>query len=440
MGQGGTFELINGTAYTWEKTKTSSYQMNAWNFPESIFAGTSVSVYVEWDGDILHHKADDAGEVYYSLAGTSNTFQLQARAPGGKFTLQAYFDGIATANNPQGSTIALGWAHDGVTPFILSGTVGGFSSSNPPSDWMQSSLSTIGHRVLRQVCITGSHDSGMSVITGRTALVEPATVLTQTNDIGTQLALGARYFDVRPVIAAGAFKTGHYSQIGVLGWQGGDGQTIQDIIRQVNEFTATNKELIILNLSHDLNTDVGRNYRPFHQDEWHRLFEVLTGITDLFVAENPSTVDLSLLTLTQFIGGGRAAVVAIVQSTDPNIQFKDYANRGFYKYSQFDVYNVYANTDDVNDMVSDQIDKMRAQRVAPDSPPFLLSWTLTQRAEDVLTGGSIIELSKKAKPALFTKLLPACSRQTYPNILYLDDWISSNITALAVAINDMVRS
>ncbi len=267
MGEDSTFTLINATAYDWHRTAQQSYQMDKWNFPETIPAGTcfprslqelcmhqaslticfelllkmqrtgtTAKVEVEFDENVFHNKSHDGGEVFYSLSGTSATFQLQARAPKGKFKLQAYLDGLSTVNNPQGSTIDLGWNEDGVTPFILSGTVDKFASSNPPSDWMQKNLSSLGNRQLRQLCILGSHDSGMSVVTGRTGFADSGIVITQSRDIGQQLALGARYFDIRPVIAGGAFKTGHYSKIPVnpIGWQGADGQTIQDIIRQIN--------------------------------------------------------------------------------------------------------------------------------------------------------------------------------------------------------------
>ncbi|KAI0696458.1 PLC-like phosphodiesterase [Cytidiella melzeri] len=440
MGQGSTFALINGTAYDWLRTALNSYRMDKWDFPESIPAGTTANVWLEFDESIFHDKSDDAGSVQYTLSGTSATFQLWARAPGRKYTLQADLDGIATTNNAQGSTINLGWTDNGVTPFILSGTLDKLSSSNPPSDWMQQNLSTLGHRQLRHLCMPGSHDSGMSIITGHTGFADPAITLTQTNDIGGQLALGARYFDIRPIIAAGAYKTGHYSKINVevIAWQGADGQVVQDIVRQINEFTANNAELIVLNLSHDLNTDMNdREYRAMNQSEWDSLFELLTGITHLFVFEtDPTTVDLSTLTLNQFIGTGQAAVVAIVEPT--HIDLGEYAHRGFYRYSQFDIYNSYANTNDVDNMVSDQLDKMRKQRASPDSPLFLLSWTLTQRVDNMLEGQTIIGLSKKARWAIFTRLLPTCSPETYPNVLYLDNWVTSDFTALAMAINDMV--
>ena len=130
------------------------------------------------------------------------------------------------------------------------------------------------------------------------------------------VASGSRYFDLRPVISGGVYKAGHYSYIDALNsWQGGNGQTIAEIIQQINAFTASNKELIILNLSHDYNTDAGNDpYRSFTQAEWDALFEQLAGLSNLWVAPgDPTTVDLTTVKLNNFIGGGRAAVVVIVE-------------------------------------------------------------------------------------------------------------------------------
>lgn len=66
----------------------------------------------------------------------------------------------------------------------------------------------------------------------------------------------------------------------------------------------------------------------------------LTGINNLYVAPNPSTVDLTTLTLNQFIGSGNAAVVVVV---DSSISLGAYNGKGFYTYSQLNAYNNYSS-------------------------------------------------------------------------------------------------
>jgi hypothetical protein len=443
MGQGGKITLVNGTKYDWSNTYQHSYQMNAWSFPATIPAGTSATVYVEWDESWIpfHTTSDDAGEVTYTLNGTGLNFQVQARASSG-FNLRIVFTNLATPGNPQGSVIDLGWNHDGYVDFILSGEEGNFTSSNLPTSWMQSNLNILENRSLRQLCIPGSHDSGMSTCTSGTAFAYDCNTITQTTGLLGQLQFGVRYFDVRPVISAGQYLTGHYGYISQIdSWQGANGQSIQSIINDINTYTASNKELVIVYLSHDLNTDLGNaSYAPFTQDEWNALLSQLKGINNLFIAPNPTTIDLTTLTLNDFIGGNRAAVLVIVEPSGSGISLGDYANQGFYSASNFPVYNQYSNTNDLNQMASDQLAKMKAQRPNPNSSYFLLSWTLTQNPTQATTcflgtADSILDLANQANPQLYSMLLPTCSEQCYPNIIYTDNIQTSDIAAMAMAVN-----
>ncbi|KAF8645875.1 hypothetical protein AX16_007533 [Volvariella volvacea WC 439] len=442
MGQGGLIVLINGTPYAWDRVYQRSYQMNSWDFPTSIASGQTSTPYIEWDQGIFKNQKDDSGEATYQLRGTSYQFQVQARAyKAGDFHLKVYFIGMSTQNNNQGTTLELGWVHDGSVNFILSGQNGNFCSSNPPTNWMQTNISTLGIRTLRRLCIPGSHDTGMSRLTGGTAFAFNCNVLTQRRPIIDQLRLGARWFDIRPVITAGNFSTGHYSEVvDDKTWQGGNGQPMDEVIDQINEFTRDNKELIILELSHDLNTDVGNNaYRPFNQDEWNRLLDRLKSrLNNLFIAPNPTTVDLSTLNVNTYIGGNRAAVVVVVRS---GIDISSYNSSGFYRSNQYSLYNRYAESNDLNKMSDDQFNKLREQRTSPDTRCFLLSWTLTQdavQAAGCVTGvvDSIFELADKANPELYKRLLNNCSSTTYPNVLLIDCVDLSDIAALAMAVNN----
>ncbi|GCA81799.1 hypothetical protein [Microcystis aeruginosa] len=441
MGQGGSITLVNGTRYDWDNTHQHSYQMNSWGFPNIIPAGTSATVYVEWDEGIFDTTSDDAGEVVYNLNSTDLGFQVQARANNG-FNLQAVFTNFSTPNNSQGSTINLGWNHDGSVNFILSGEVNNFTSSNLPTSWMHDNLNMLGNRNLRQLCIPGFHDAGMSTLSSGTAFAFPCNTITQTTGILGQLQAGARYFDIRPVISAGQYFTGHYGHIDQINsWQGANGQSIGSIINDINTYTATNKELVILYLSHDLNTDLGNNsYASFTQSEWDALFAQLRGINNLFVAQ-PTTVDLTTLTLNTFIGGNSAAVIVIVEPSSSGISLANYANKGFYLVNNFPVYNNYSDTNDLNQMISDQLSKMKAQRPNPSASYFLLSWTLTQNNTEASTcqfgtASSILDLANTANPKLYSQLLNACSDQCYPNIIYCDNIQSSDIAALAMAVNN----
>jgi hypothetical protein len=329
-----------------------------------------------------------------------------------------------------GSTIDLGfWAFNDEAFILSGGDPTSFSSTNTPPNWMQQNLPTIGCQPLRHLCMPASHDAGMSQLNGHTGFANDADTLTQYADIGGQLAAGFRYFDIRPVIHNGQFYTGHYSDL-AGSWQGGNGQSIAAVISQVNAFLAQNHELVILDLSHAYDTDNG--YSPLTQAQTIALMQQLQGLQHRFAAP-VGTSDLSKLTLNQFIASGASVLIIFDDSTLSPGAFSQSAFAGFYNNSQLSVYNSYANTANLGTMVSDQLGKMATQRHSPDSGLFLLSWTLTTldpRAD-----------APTAHAALFQKLWPACSKQSFPNFImvdaigYNDNLNNHNVAALSMAIN-----
>lgn len=440
MGQGGFITLVNGTNYNWTRKNQKSYQMNSWNFPNSIPAGQTAHVYLEWNQGVFSKTSDDSGDVTYGIDGASHSFDVHARATHG-FNLSVVLSNLATSGSPQGSTIDLGWKHDGSVPFVLAGTVGNFSSNIMPTGWMEANMGTLGNRTLRQLCIPGSHDAGMSVCEHATAFASRCNVQTQTRSILEQLDAGSRYFDIRPIIGGGDFFTGHYSWVGAASsWQGARGQSIDSIIADVNRYTTWNKDLVILYLSHDLNTDAGaQSYRPFTQEEWNRLLEKLSGLQNLHTVADIRSLDLTTLPLKQFIDG-KPAVLVIVDPSGGGISLGNHAGKGFFPASCFPVYDRYSETNTLNTMVNDQLTKMKQQRPNPSQSYFLLSWTLTQSdAQATLcstgTVSSILDLAAEADPEIYQMLLPACSAQTYPNILYIDKYDTGAMAALAMAVN-----
>jgi hypothetical protein len=109
---------------------------------------------------------------------------------------------------------------------------------------------------------------------------------------------GSCYFDLRPVLSNGQWIAGHYSEAGDI-WLGGNGQSLSDIIRQINDFTSQYQELIIINLSHTLDTD--NDYKDLSQTQWNALFTTLKGINNRRIVSNPGSTDFSNSRLGDFI-------------------------------------------------------------------------------------------------------------------------------------------
>ncbi len=306
-----------------------------------------------------------------------------------------------------------------------------------PVPWMQNNLSLLGERTLRQICMPGSHDAGMSSFGTHTTFATDDNTLTQCVDILGQLKLGARYFDVRPVIAGGEYLTGHYSSVDQLGgsWQGSNGQSVKSIIDDVNTFTENFKELVVLYLDGEKNTDVGNySYRGFNQDEWNTLLQILAGGLNHLHVNADAAVDLTTLPFKSFIGSGEAAVVVVLPDS---VELGAFDGKGFYRQKRFPVYNEYANSNNLDTMASDQLTKMAAQRQKEELSFFVLSWTLTQDGNQAVFGPSIRRLAETANANLQNKLLPACSSNCYPNVIFMDN-ISTYVDEIAMRVNRQV--
>lgn len=332
---------------------------------------------------------------------------------------------------------ASGWkAWNGVS-CIIGGADGAFifSGTRDIGAWLSESLEHLQDRTLRQICLPLSHDSGMHTMTNSTLFATDSMVVTQWRDIAGQLALGIRAFDIRPAIWYGTYYTGHFGNTeSPVGWQGGTGQSIGDMVDQVNRFTLTNPELIILHISHDLNTD--QRYRGFSQEEWNGLFKLLDGLNHRYQADN-GNVDLSSIPLKRFIGEGKPAVIVRFDWDDSgSYTLGNRAGHGFfYKSCLPNLYDAYANTNDPDALVSDQISKMKNERGDPNKPVFSLDWALTMQSWDVAGSNLLTWADRKMTPRLGPCILPAVSKEVFPNVIGLDGVRTTDAVAIAAAIN-----
>ncbi|WP_353570481.1 hypothetical protein [Candidatus Albibeggiatoa sp. nov. BB20] len=440
MDQCGYVTLVNSTDCDWKKTKQHADHLISWDLPQTISAHSSVNIYVEWCDTFLTGESPDAANATYVLEGSNGqSFQLHVQA-GESTKLHVALKHLNAYSHSTVARLELnGNDQKGKRAFILAGSNSHYaaSSSIGPS-WMHKNLGLIGDKKLNQICITGAHDAGMSSLHSHTAAAFDCNTLTQTHPLHTQLNFGARYFDIRPVIAGGRYRTGHYSFIENFfknTWQGGNGQSIKSIISDVNSFTAVHKELVILNLSHALNTDYDNaNYKEFTQNEWDGLFNELRHLNHLYVNHTQND-DLTKITLRTFISETPAVVVIV---DEKNVKLRKLASKGFYHSKNFNVYNHYSKTDVFKEMARDQIRKM--ERHSKDY--FLLSWTLTQawyQAAGCKGGAdSIKQLANKANKHLDSYLYPAITKQAFPNIIFVDNILDDKSARIAMKINRAV--
>jgi hypothetical protein len=411
-------------------------------------------VYVEFG--TRGNTRDDGGEAYYDIRGTSEKFSVLARKPS-DYKLTISLDDMSTVQSPRGTEIDLGFRHDAAVNWIMSTDEAGrwWSNSGTYVDWMQQSMGSLANRTLKHICMPGSHDAGMGTFKPGTIGAHFANTQTQYLDFYAQLMAGSRFFDLRPVLSNGEWVAGHYSQVGDGDlWLGGNGQSIKDIIRQINDFTSQYQELIIINLSHTLDTD--NKYADLTQTQWNALFTTLKGVNNRHIVPNPGTTDFSNTRLGDFITD-RASVFIIAQLPD-GITLGSHITQGFYSTQNFPFYDEYSNSNNLATMKTDQLAKLRQERnIAQRKDTFhVLSWTLTQQAEDVLNfDKAVMNMAAEAFDDLVSEAWNAFTPQSFPNVLFVDSLgvrdksvvfpydkvkaglkINGDVKALAVAVNN----
>lgn len=321
-------------------------------------------------------------------------------------------------------------------------------------------MGSLANRLLKHICMPGSHDAGMSTFRPGTIGAHFANTQTQYLDFYQQLMAGSRFFDLRPVISRGEWVAGHYGVVrngNNTIWVGGNGLSIADIISQVNRFTKQYNELVILSINHTIDTD--NNYKELRQDQWDSLFNTLTCLDNRFVVANPGRIDLTDRPLRDFITN-RASVLVIVKLAD-GIKLGGYANQGIFTRQNFPIYNRYSNTTNQARMQSDQLDKLRKHRLIVSDPLkrkdkfHVLSWTLTQHAKDVFNfNKAIMNMAAGAFDDLVSEAWNAFTPEVFPNVLYVDALgirdkcvvfpytkvkvvnVNRDIAALAIAVNN----
>ncbi|KAI8314378.1 Mutanase [Colletotrichum sp. SAR11_240] len=104
---------------------------------------------------------------------------------------------------------------------------------------------------------------------------------TQAYSIAGQLALGARYFDLRPALADDEFHIFHVSDPRATVIVGASGVTLQDVIDDINEFYARNPGEVIFLWMRDMVSFRGGLFgggHPFDGNEMAQFFDKLRGI------------------------------------------------------------------------------------------------------------------------------------------------------------------
>lgn len=434
--------LINGTRHSWGTTGFHRHGNSTVGGPQAVPPGSV--------GHIpLGHNPGKA-EIEISMnTHPQNAFTVEIDFRRGA-TLKVDVSGLGIKNSEsKGQTPIdlIPTRHGDDFYFALAGDAGNdltgasrnFSTHDMWSTWMRDNLDLLGDRSLRDICMIGSHDAGMStqavpfrsisgIFPGADIVLDGIyrASMTQTLDIGNQLAQGARWFDLRPVLLNGQYITGHFSSpTSVLGC---GGQSIDTIVDQVNAYLHTRAELVVLNFQSAASKDAG-------SFDWTALIKKLERLNHRHILEEKPS-DLTRKPLSDFIGKGKGCVLIRFYSGD-NFWTADEETRetawkkGIYTEHSLPISGAYTGTLSLPDMMRDQYAKLKAHDRKTDPSIFVTSWTLTY-AYPILNAAV-------ARPPLYSAFLNHCTPENYPNVIYLDD-INSKLAALvALGINYMAR-
>lgn len=201
------------------------------------------------------------------------------------FTLQAYNGQYVTAEGGGGGLLVANRAIAGSWEKFV-------RIENPPqtnaSRWMTDYWLLLSKRSLRQLCVPGSHDAGMSFSNWAAPLVNDWNTLTQSGNVLDQLRSGSRFFDLRPFVAstvwhqnipAETFYTYHGDNLAAFAL----GESLESIVEGLNQFTVASSlplnEFVILNFSHDRVVQslgiTASDASNFDQKHWVALAEAL---------------------------------------------------------------------------------------------------------------------------------------------------------------------
>ncbi|KAF4548363.1 Glucan 1,3-beta-glucosidase-like protein 1 [Elsinoe fawcettii] len=440
--------LFNGSPYTWKRASNSnSYQIDAepgfvkWHEAfVDIPPGESLTVPTIFAQGAGISIVDDRAEIYYSLEGTDKKFYVYAHVEtkqSPKWRIDIIHSNLPTKDVANGATVNLPMpADDTQGRSVQWGLVGsesfGYWSVNPPVTWMRDTLSIIGERKVKHICMPGSHDAGISLINGKTLASNQDNTQTQILDIYRQLVRGSRFFDIRPCLGnGGKHMLCHYTQdVGGFS-QGANGQSVSELIADVNNFMRDYPgELVILDINNEagFNTDNGPKFDRLTSSQWDPIITEFSN--DIKNPCSKGDVALAERTMNSLIGKGGCVVMSL-----RNIPVQPKGNQFGYD-DAFRQYNSYSDTVDVISMGNDQASKLKMNRVllgqddADRRDQFMVfSWTLTWGSGDVFT--SIHNLAAIAFTHLFGYGYHSFTPYSYPNVLYVDYLGEPNLVSLS---------
>ncbi|GAB0137654.1 hypothetical protein EsDP_00005911 [Epichloe bromicola] len=456
--------IVNLTPHRFilDRSLTHSYQMDTFDW-DDVPQGRARQNTAEYTKQLGKDPKDDGGEVYYTIEGTDKRFEVRARTNiPNDYPRRTIFD---LSGMGLGQREYLDAGKEAAVTLVITGSDSyGFIASlrHGPGNWMKGLYHVIKDRQVQHILMPATHDSGMSRISNKIASVgtEPNTQ-TQGLNIYDQLRAGARVFDLRVGSVHRlankndySFWTMHLSdeKAGVV--IGNTGESLDDVIREVNQFTAENPgEIIFFRVRYLIgmlevpanepiywNTDIVTNF-----------FGKLRGVDNRCGNLDP-TIKFNEQKASYFMdqNGGRGCVLFLLGGNLNADVPQDSVADGIYQTSRMDVWDNWSDLPDTEKMANDQVADWKTVGRSGSFPNdrFLISQWLVSADPVTTTALSIENIGiLPTNPALYWMGINNMSPESWPTAVLVDfigvvvnkqwDWdrLSAEMYAFAIGMN-----
>ncbi|KAL8365461.1 hypothetical protein RB595_004326 [Gaeumannomyces hyphopodioides] len=422
--------IVNLTPYKFVKESQHSYQLDTFDF-DDIPSGRSRQNTLVYTTRIGANPKDDNGEAYYRIDGTNRKFTIRGTTHiPDDYPMRAVVD-LSGMGQPQ-REYGFPGQEVPVTVVITGSEDYGYISSVAfgPANWMRRLYDVIKDRELRHVVMPGSHDAGMSTISRAwDGLGSEMNSQNQGLGLYDQLRAGSRYFDMRLVsVKGGGFWAAHVNNERSDTPIGATGATLNDMIGDVNKFTAESPgEIVIWWVRYmvDLNLNVpagkGRMWSPAKAEEFYDALEKINNRCP-GLAGSGGFDRLKARELMDRNGGAGCVLIMTDGALNGDVK-KDRTSAGIYHgptYMSRDDY--WAEKDNEVDNSAAQVAHMqRIDRSGGADPFYIMQWQITPDVfSSTFTYGLQVLALLATNPVLYWRAVNAMDANAWPTVVMQD--------------------
>ncbi|POR36398.1 PI-PLC X-box domain-containing protein [Tolypocladium paradoxum] len=427
--------IVNLTPHRFKLVHTHSYQMDEFDFgdiPQGR-ARQNVAHYTEKAGA---NHVDDNAEAYFSIEGTDKKFVIRATTH-----IPDHYERrtvIDLSGMGMGQREYLDPGKESPVTLVITGSNDyGFITSirHGPGNWMKGIYDVIKDRKIQHVVMPGTHDSGMSRISGKIlSLGIPANTQTQGINIYDQLRAGARWFDLRVATVHNVPNEGDYgfwilhvndekAEVVI----GNSGESLDDVVSEINKFTSENPgEVIFFRVKYLVGIRMVPSSGPIYwsRDIVNEFFGKLKRVNNRCPSLD-ANVQFNQQKASYFMdrNGGKGCVIFLLDGDLKADVPHDSIVDGIYESKRMEFWDNWSNLPDTKSLAQDQAAAWksvgRSGQFSNDR--FLIGQWLVSADAVTTTLVSIQNIAiLPTNPALYWMGVNNMSPESWPNVLMVD--------------------